>query len=219
MDFSSPSNCNYIFTRAGSSSDINDDSPNSNNVSVTPAGVSKVRVYVEDKHNIEPDKVMPYMFLLARGIHEEIPHNIDISSVDCLEKGLELKLLKKKAIVVTKPLVIQELKRRDETIKLNGSNKKLEELFSLLVVDDLDELDKDYIIEVVSGYLRDISRAVEETENKRKESTRRMDMKARLCWIMAIDNFGDIRHAYMRLQDVLSREELDAHNSEAGCPI
>ena len=57
--------------------------------------------------------MMPHMFMLGRGVHKDIPREIDISSVEVLKKALEFKVLKKKAIALTKPMLIQEF--REET--------------------------------------------------------------------------------------------------------
>jgi hypothetical protein len=70
--------------------------------------LNSVRIYVEDQRNVDPEKVMPYMFMLGRGVHNEIPKEIDISSVEILKKALELKVLRKKAIILSKLMLIQE---------------------------------------------------------------------------------------------------------------
>ena len=74
---------------------------------------SSVKVYVEDQREVGPDKVMSYMFMLGRGVHKDIPKDIDISSVELLKKALDIKVLKKKAIISSKPMLLQELRRRN----------------------------------------------------------------------------------------------------------
>ena len=55
---------------------------------------SSVNMYVEDQPNVDPDKLMSYMFMLGRGVHQDIPKVIDISSVELLKKALDMKVLK-----------------------------------------------------------------------------------------------------------------------------
>ena len=74
---------------------------------------SSVKVYVEDQREVGPDKFMSYMFMLGRGVHKDIPKDIDISSVELLKKALDIKVLKKKAIILSKPMLLQELRRRN----------------------------------------------------------------------------------------------------------
>jgi hypothetical protein len=71
-----------------------------------------------------------------------------------LKKALDLKVLKKKAIVLTKPMLIHKLKRRNPTLKLNANNKKGDDLFHMLDKNDLNEDDKEFIIATISRYLR-----------------------------------------------------------------
>lgn len=216
MDFNSPAfQRNYSSSSNGSDSPDSFDSPPEDGMRVEgTTGETNVRQYIEDQCNVDPDKVMPYIFMLARGLHEAIPKRIDITSVECLKKGLELKILKKKAIALTKPLLCQELKRRDNTAKPNGNNKRVEDLFSKLYETDLEEADKVYVKEMTTSFLADIAKAVEDANAKRYDATNnRIEMSDRLRWILAIDLCADIRLAYMRLQDVLNREQLDARNT------
>jgi hypothetical protein len=83
------------------------------------------------------------MFMLGRKrVHKDIPKEIDISSVEPhLQKALELKGLRKKAIVLSKQMSIQELKRRNTSVKLNANNKKVDELFEMLDEKAINEAD------------------------------------------------------------------------------
>jgi hypothetical protein len=180
---------------------------------VDNATTKSVRSFVEDQRNVDPDKVMPYIFMLARGVHDAIPREVDISGVDCLKKGLEQKVLKKRAITLTKPLLCLELKRRDDKVKPNMNNKKVEDLFAMISEKDLEDSDKEYVKEMTSGFISDITKAIDESNAKKSDTGGRIEMTDRLRWIMAIDLFGDIRIAYMGLQEVLNREQLDARNT------
>ena len=158
---------------------------------------------------------MPYMFMLARGIHKQVPKQVDLLHVEPFKKALELGVLKKKSVTVSKHMVIQELLRRRNTRKLNSNNKKVDELFEMF--DEVlinDQTDINYITECISEYLLDINKAVNEAED-RKKTGGRAEVTDRLRWMMTIDLCGNIREAYTKIQDVLNRELLDARNTEA----
>jgi len=69
------------------------------------------------------------MWMVARGIHKDIPRDYEISSVGVIKKALELGVLKKKTISISKKLLLQEFKRRHKGKILNANNKKNEDLF------------------------------------------------------------------------------------------
>jgi hypothetical protein len=210
-----PINHHNLFSSSESNGSFSLDSPEEvPRVDDATMDLSSVRRFVEDQRNVDPDKLMPYIFMLARGVHDEIPKEIDISGVDCLKKGLEQKVLKKRAITLTKPLLCLELKRRDDKVKPNMNNKKVEDLFAMINETDLEEGDKEFVKEMTSGFISDIKKAIDESDARIKETGGRIEMTDHLHWIMAIDAFGDIRIiAYMGLQDVLNREQLDARNT------
>jgi hypothetical protein len=188
-------------------------------IGTTSSNPSLLKEFIEDQRNVPPETVPQYVWLVGRGIHKDIPREYDITSIGVIKKAIELGILKKKAVTITKQLLLQELKRRQEGKKLNANNKKNEELFSMLIDDSLSDADKDYIKEKISQYLNQIERAVADTEAKRKEAGGRIDMTDRLRYILALDHFGEIREAYLRSQDVLSRRALDARNSAmSGAP-
>ena len=82
----------------------------------------------------------------------------------------------------------------------------------------LNEADKTYINTTISQYLEEFARATEEAERKSKVTGQRMEANDRLRWMMAIDVCGDIRAAYMKVQDVLNRQQLDSRNSPFATP-
>jgi hypothetical protein len=175
---------------------------------------SSVRAFVQDQNKLDAEKLMPYLFMLARGIHEDVPNMVDLTEVEPFKKALDLNVLKKKPISLSKQIVIQELRRRKAFKKLNANNKKIEELFEMLNETVLGENDKQFVKESVTEYLTQISTAVKEAEERKKASGGRAEVTDRLRWIIAIDVCGDIREAYLKLQDVLSREQLDGRNSD-----
>jgi len=203
-------------TEYGSDSSID---PNSNHVDESNShtdGQSCLQLYIEDQRQVDADKKMPYILMLARGLHASIPKEVDITNVEPFKKALEINIVKKKPIALSKPLLCQELKRRNPTKKLNINNKKVDELFLMLINDDIhDDLDKAYIEREVSMYIDNIKKGIDEAEAKRKDAGGRIEASDRLRYIMALDLCGDIREAYLRSQDVLNRVALDARNTEA----
>jgi hypothetical protein len=59
-----------------------------------------------------------------------------------LRKALELKVLIKKAITLSKQMLVQELKRRNTGVKLNANNEKVDDLFKILDEHAFDKADK-----------------------------------------------------------------------------
>ena len=209
--------------------DINDVVPHPSVVDVVSSptnampslpSISRVKIFIEDQRNLAPEHVSQYIWMLGRGVHDEIPEDFDISSsVGTLKKALDLGVLKKKKIVISKKILLQELMRRQEGKKLNANNKKAEELFRMLHDGpSLDDADMVFIKDKISEYLDQIRKGIEEIESKRKESGGRIEMTDRLRYVCAIDYCGDIREAYMKSQDTLSRQALDARNSSAAAP-
>jgi len=220
MDLTSPSEHDIMSSNVSSCSTVTyTNSPAAevttptNDSVVDTSELNSVSMYVEDQRNVEPDKSMPYILMLARGIHEDIPKMVDISTGELFKKALELNLLKKKAISLSKPMLCQELKRRTPQKKLNMNNKKVDDLFTMLDDQFLSETDKNYINRKVYVYLEQLKKGVEEAKDKRKDAGGRIECTDRLRYIMTIDVCGSIREAYMRSQDVLSRQALDARNT------
>ena len=177
---------------------------------------SHLQLYVEDQSKVDADKKMPYILMLARGFHERIPKEVDISNVEPFKKALELNIMKKKRISLSKPLLCQEIKRRNPMRKLNINNNKVEDLFLMLNEDGIgDDIDVAYIQREVTLYIENIQKGIEEADTKRKDNGGRIEASDRLRYIMALDIFGDIREAYWRSQDALNRITLDARNTEA----
>ena len=108
MDFTSPMDHSKHSSISFSTSTASSDSMQEGERDFDTTELNSVRIYVEDQRNVDPEKVMPYMFMLGRGVHNEIPKEIDISSVEILKKALELKVLRKKAIILSKLMLIQE---------------------------------------------------------------------------------------------------------------
>lgn len=154
--------------------------------------------------------------MLARGIHDNIPSDVDIMNSEPFKKALELNILKRKPLSLSKVLLCQELKRKNPNRKVNINNKTIEELFGFLKEDEIcDAADIAYIKGETEAYINNLKRSIDEIEKKRKDSGGRVDASDRLRYIMALDLDGTIREAYMRSQDVMNRQELDARNSEA----
>ena len=177
--------------------------------------LNSVRHYVNDQSKVDSDKVMPYLFMLARGVHKDVPKLIDLTNIAPFNKALELNLLKRRPISMSKKMVIQELSRRRSTNKLNANNKKFEELFDMLYETPLDGDDKEFVESSVSEYLKDISSAVKDAEDKKRLAGGRAEVTDRLRWMLTFDLCDEIREAYLKVQDVLTREELDARNSDS----
>ena len=55
---------------------------------------------------------------------------------------MELKVLIKKAITLSKQMLVQELKRRNTGVKLNANNEKVDDLFKILDEHAFDKADK-----------------------------------------------------------------------------
>jgi hypothetical protein len=89
----------------------------------------------------------------------------------------------------------------------------VEDLFAMINEKDLEKSDKEYVNEMTSGIISDITKAIDESDTRKKDTRSRIEMTDTLRWIMVIDVFGDIRIAYMGLQDVLNWEQLDARNT------
>ena len=117
---------------------------------------NSLRLFVQDQNKLDAEKLMPYLFMLARGIHEHVPNMVDLTEVEPFKKALELNVLKKKPISMSKQIVIQELKRRTAFKKLNANNKKIEELFEMLNETVLADDDKQFVKESVTECLNEI---------------------------------------------------------------
>jgi hypothetical protein len=200
--------------RSNSSSSSSCDIANTIHLDTTEV-LNSVRHYVQDQSKIESDKVMPYLFMLARGVHKDVPKVIDLATIAPFNKALELNVLKRRPISMSKKMVIQELSRRNATNKLNANNKKFEELFDMLHENPLDGDDKDFVISSVSEYLKEIASAVKDADDKKRFSGGRAEVTDRLRWMLTIDLCDEIREAYLKVQDVLTRQELDARNSDS----
>lgn len=175
-----------------------------------------LQLYVEDQRQVEADKKMPYILMLARGLHASVPKEVDITNVEPFKKALELNIVKKKPISLSKPLLCQEIKRRNPTKKLNINNNKVDDLFSMLDADDItDDLDKAYIEREASVYIDNIKKGIEEAEARKKDNGGRIEASDRLRYVITLDLCGDVREAYLRSQDVLNRVALDARNTAA----
>ena len=178
-------------------------------------GPGAVQLFVQDQSKLEADKIMSYLFMLARGIHVEVPMVVDLQCMKPFEKALELGVLKKKSISITKPMVIQELRRRNAK-KLNVNNKKVDELFDIFHEVPLEDTrDIAFIKDSISQYMSEIKNAVEEAEERKKKTGGRAEVTDRLRWMMTIDLCDDVREAYQKIQEVLNREQLDARNTDA----
>jgi DNA repair exonuclease SbcCD nuclease subunit len=155
--------------------------------------------------------------MLARGIHEDVPNIVDITEVEPSKKALELNVLKRKPISMSKQIVIKELKRRKAFFKkLNTKNKNIVELFDMLLNETvLEDDDKEFVKVSVTEYLKQIHTTVQEAEERKKAMGGRAEVMDCLHWIIAIDVCGDIHEAYLKLQDVLSWEQLNDRNSES----
>jgi hypothetical protein len=122
---------------------------------------SLLSLFVEDQQNVDRDKKMPYILMFGRGIHDSVPKQVNITNIqEPFKKALELNVIKKKPLSLSKQLLCQELKRRNPGKKLNINNNKVDDLFSMLHTEELDELDKEYVrnemIEEVETWRRDV---------------------------------------------------------------
>jgi hypothetical protein len=160
---------------------------------------------------------MPYIILiLGRGIHDSVPKRVDISNIQPFKKALELNVIKKKPLSLSKKqLLCQELKWRNPGKKLNINNKKVDDFFSMLDTEELDEVDKEYVRNEMAMYIDQIKKGVEEVE-MRKRDVGQIEMTDQLQYVLAIYLCGDVRECYLRSQDVMDRQALDARNTDAG---
>ena len=112
---------------------------------------------------------MPYILMLGRGIHDSVPNLVDISNIQPFKKALELNVIKKKPLSLSKQLLCQELKRRNPGKKLNINNKKVDDLFSMLDTEELDEVDKEYVRNEMAMYIDQIKKGVKEVETWKRD--------------------------------------------------
>ena len=102
-------------------------------LSASVIGTSSIQEYIEDQRVPDPEKKVPYILMLARGRHENIPMDFDITNVEPFYKtALAFKILKRKPLSLSKALLCQELKRRNPVLKININNKKVKDLLSFL---------------------------------------------------------------------------------------
>jgi hypothetical protein len=85
----------------------------------------------------------------------------------------------------------------------------------MLDTEELDEVGKEYVRNEMAMYIDQIKKGVEEAE-KQKKDVGRNEMTDRLQYILAIDLCGHVRKCYLRSQDVMDRQALDARNTDAG---
>ena len=169
-------------------------------------GTSSIQEYIEDQRELDPDQKVPYILMLARGIHENVPMDIDITNAEPFKTALAFNILKRKPLSLSKALLCQELKRRNPVRKININNKKVDDLFSMLKEDDInDPADIAYIQGETMVYIDNLKRSIDDVEKKRKDTGGRIEASDRLRYIMALDLNGSIREAYMRSQDVMNR--------------
>jgi hypothetical protein len=89
-------------------------------------------------------------------------------------------------------------------------------IFSMLHTEELDEVDKEYERSEISVYVDQMKKGIEEAETVKRDHVGRIEMTDRLRYILAIDLCGDVRESYLRSQDVMDRQALDARNMDAG---
>jgi hypothetical protein len=133
---------------------------------------NSIRLFFQNQNKLEDaEKLMLYLFMLVRGTHEDVPNMVDLTEVEPFKKALELNVLNKKPISMSKQIVIQELKRRKAFKKLkNVNSKKIEELFEMLNETVLADVDKQFVKESVTEYLNEIHTAVKEAEDRKRTS-------------------------------------------------
>jgi hypothetical protein len=93
------------------------------------------------------------------------------------------------------------------------NHKKVDNLFTMLDDQFLSDIDKNYITSKVDVYLEQLQKGVEEAEERRKDAGGRIKLMDRLYYITMIDLCGTVPEAYMRSQDVLSQQALDARTT------
>jgi hypothetical protein len=107
--------------------------------------------------------------MLGRGIHDSVPKQVDITIIQPFKQALELNVIKKKPLSLSKQLLCQELRRRHPGKKLNINNNKVDDLFSMLDPDELDEMDKEYIRNEMSMYIDQVEKGIEEVLTRRRD--------------------------------------------------
>eukprot|EP00557_Chaetoceros_sp_GSL56_P001198 CAMPEP_0176490482 /NCGR_PEP_ID=MMETSP0200_2-20121128/7893_1 /TAXON_ID=947934 /ORGANISM="Chaetoceros sp., Strain GSL56" /LENGTH=267 /DNA_ID=CAMNT_0017887789 /DNA_START=64 /DNA_END=868 /DNA_ORIENTATION=+ len=203
------SNTNIVTNTTSTSTSIASESSmitSSNDTATDDNECSSLSLFIEDQRNIDRDKKMPYILMLGRGIHDSVPKLLDISNIQPFKKALELNVIKKKPLSLSKQLLCQELKRRNPGKKLNINNKKVDDLFAMFWIQ------RNWMRWTRNMKERD---GVEEVET-RKRDMGGIEMTDRLRYILAIDLCGDVRECYLRSQDVMDRQALDARNTDAG---
>jgi hypothetical protein len=122
--------------------------------------------------------------MLARGIHENVPMDIDITNTEPFKTALAFNILKRKPLSLSKALLCQELKRRNPDRKININNKKVDDLFSMLNEDDIyDPADIAFIQGETTVYIDNLKRSIDDVEKKRKDSGGRIEASDRLRYI------------------------------------
>lgn len=187
-------------------------SPTTNN-DVT--GVTLLKNFVEDQSKVPADGKISYLLMVARGVVPGIPLQEDISNIEPFNDGIKAKLCWRKNMKLYRDLMKKEIIRRNPNRhKLNFNNKKLVDLFAVLQEEPLYlEEDIQYVKSTVEDHIKTINDALAEASTNAQDTLQQSKID-RLRYLCAIEEFDDIRHAYLNSQDTMSREQLDGRNSD-----
>jgi len=109
-----------------------------------------------------------------------------------------------------------EIKRRNPQAKPDASNKTLKQLMESLMPGGawplFNHKDVLYVRKMETTCHQDILEAITEPDVEKKEASIAKD--DRIQFIVILQHCDNIREAYMRSQDVMSREELDKEARE-----
>ena len=170
-----------------------------------------LKEYIEDDTNVQPEKRMTYIIMLAhQNIENFDPQNNTPYSSFVNRAGY------KTIFRFTKKMIIQELKRRDPARKCNRSSNNTAQLFDMLIPLD-DELDKQYVVKKIGEHRCHFTNLLceEAAEAEGGVHVSRMSPADRMRFNLVLD-FDPVFEAFMRMQNCLTRTEIDAGQSGAG---
>lgn len=175
---------------------------------------TSLKSYVENENLVKPDNKMQYILMVARGVCEDIPAVEDITTVDPFHRAINAKLCSKLQLRMSKEQLVKEIKRRNPKRKTNAKNKKVNNLFALLQEEPLEDADDiEYIKSTAAAYIKTFNDALEEAAGEKVREAK-MTKTDRLRWLCALEEFQELRVAYIQSQDVLTRSQLDSRNSD-----
>ena len=191
----------------------------------TPASVKgAVQDHLEDQTKVDPSKQKQYLLMLARGLKDSsVKGEVDLSKVDPFLTALQHNVIKKSNINLSKQLLADEIQRRAPERKLDIKNNSVSKLFAILQEYPLeDPVDISFVLRETKAFIDTIKKATKDKIDCKAQanssSGERQLPSDRLCYILAIVHFPEIREAYEKSQNTKTRQELDAARSvEVAC--